>query len=262
MHPMLTTAIKAARSAGRIIVKALDHIDTLEITYKGKHDIATEIDQTAENEIIRTIKNTYRHHGILAEESGSQEGDEFLWIIDPLDGTLNFIRGYPHFSISIAIKNLHTNRIEHGIIYDPLLDELFTASKGRGAQLNSRRIRVAKSTQINHAVIGVSYPHHSSEKNIEHFASTLKAFQGKIATYRRTGSSALDLAYVAAGRLDGCWEEGLSIWDIAAGTLMIKEAGGLVGDIDGSEQFLETGNVVAGNPKIFAELLRVIHSAR
>lgn len=262
MHPMLNIAIRAARSAGKLIVKALDHIDTLEITYKNKHDIATEIDQVAENEIIRTIKSIYRHHAILAEESGFQEGDEFVWIIDPLDGTLNFVRGYPHFSISIAIKNLQTNRIEHGIIYDPLLDELFTASRGRGAQLNSRRIRVAKSTQFNHAVIGISYPHHSSEKNIDHFTNTLKAFQGKIATYRRSGSSALDLAYVAAGRLDGCWEEGLSIWDIAAGTLMIKEAGGLVGDTDGSEQFLETGNVVAGNPKIFAELLRVIHTAK
>jgi myo-inositol-1(or 4)-monophosphatase len=257
MHPMLNIAVRAARNAGDIIVRHLNRIDHLTIASKERNDFVSEADRQAEAEIIAVIRKAYPGHGILAEESGSQRGDndEFQWIIDPLDGTTNFLHGFPQFAVSIALK--HKGRLEQAVVYDPLRQELFTASRGSGAFLDNRRIRVSRQTALTGALLGTGFPY----KNQQHLDAYLNMFRALIvdtAGIRRPGSAALDLAYVAAGRLDGFWEIGLNAWDMAAGVLLIHEAGGLVGDLAGGHSYLENGNIVAATPKLFPAMLREI----
>lgn len=256
MQPLLNIAVNAARQAGDLIVRHMDMIDRITVTTKNNNDFVTEIDVKAEQLIIKAILKAYPDHGIIAEESGIVNADaDTVWVIDPLDGTRNFLHGFPFFSVSIAIKI--KQRIEHAVVYDPIRHECFSASRGRGAQLNDKRIRVSKQTQLNAALLGTGFPTHAPE-NIKRFLPTLEEMIGKCAGLRRTGSAALDLAYVASGRLDGFWEFGLRPWDIAAASLIIKEAGGLISDMQGGEHFLDHGDVVAGTPKIFKAILQTI----
>lgn len=256
VQPILNIAIRAARSAGALIVRQLERVDSLNVTEKGRNDFVTEVDQRAEQIIIDTIHKAYPNHGILAEESGQRSGDETIWIIDPLDGTTNFLHNFPHFAVSIAVE--HRSRIVQAVIFDPIRQELFTASRGEGAQLDSRRIRVSKKTSMDSALLGTGFPFRELS-NLDGYLSTLQAFMPNCAGIRRAGSAALDLAYVAAGRLDGFWEFGLKRWDIAAGVLLIHEAGGFVSDPFGGESYLDCGDIVAGNPKIAKKMLQTLH---
>lgn len=255
MHPMLNTAVKAARRAGQIINRASLDLDALTVKNKGHNDFVSEVDRAAEQAIISILLEAYPSHGILAEESGTQGDSEFQWIIDPLDGTTNFLHGFPQYAVSIAM--MHKGVLTHGVVYDPSRNDLFTASRGAGAFLNDRRIRVSKRENLKDALIGTGFPF----REFSHMDAYLGMFRDlaqKTAGIRRPGSAALDLAYTAAGRFDGFWEIGLNIWDIAAGALLIQEAGGLVGDFKGEQDYLKTGNTLAGNPRIFAQLLQVI----
>ncbi|EKD55439.1 MAG: myo-inositol-1(or 4)-monophosphatase [uncultured bacterium] len=256
-EPFLNIAIQAARAAGNIIIRALDRLDKVKITEKQPNDYVTEVDQHAERDIIAIIRKAYPKHGILAEESGETEGvDDYTWIIDPLDGTRNFIHGFPHFAVSIALS--YKGKIEHGVIYDPIRQELFTASRGKGAQLNNRRIRVSTHKELSECLLGTGFPFRHSADLITAYTDSLKALLPLAGDVRRAGAATLDLAYVACGRLDGFWEMGLKPWDMAAGSLLIKEAGGLVSDFTGAEDYLKTGNIAAGNPKILKLLLKKI----
>ncbi|MCG6865097.1 MAG: inositol-1-monophosphatase [Thiogranum sp.] len=256
MHPMLNIAVRAARNAGDIIVRQSTRIDELTITSKERNDYVSEVDRQAENEIMAVIRKAFPDHGILAEESGQHgSGDEFLWIVDPLDGTTNFLHGFPQYAVSIALQ--HKGRLEQAVIYDPMRQELFTASRGGGAQLDNRRIRVSKQTVLEGALLGTGFPY----KDQGHLSAYLEMFKALIvdsAGIRRPGSAALDLAYVAAGRFDGFWEIGLNPWDMAAGVLLVREAGGLVGDLAGGHDFMKNGNIVAAAPKLFPAMLREI----
>ena len=257
MHPMLNIAVRAARNAGDIIIRHLNRIDQLTISSKDRNDFVSEVDREAENEIIAVIHKAYPDHGVLAEESGRHKGnDEYLWIIDPLDGTTNFLHGYPQFAVSIALQ--HKGKLEQAVIYDPMRQELFTASRGGGAFLDNRRIRVSNQSGLEGALLGTGFPY----KDMRHLDAYMESFKALIvdaAGIRRPGSAALDLAYVAAGRFDGFWEVGLNVWDIAAGVLLVREAGGLVGDFEGGHDFLESGNIIAAAPKLFPAMLRKIH---
>ncbi len=259
MQPMLNIALRAARQAGEHIVRASDRLDLIPVTEKGSNDYVTEVDRAAEDIIIRTLQKAYPDHGFLAEESGSSNPDaDYIWIIDPLDGTTNFVRGIPHYAVSIACQ--HQGKIEHAVVYNPVTREEFTASRGRGAQLNGRRIRVTARTNLDGALLGTGIPFrsHQNEK-IAGYVKALEELAPQTAGIRRAGSAALDLAYVAAGRFDAFWEMGLKPWDIAAGILLIQEAGGLIGDFNGGNQYLETGNIVCGNPKCFKQVLQVVN---
>jgi len=255
MNPTLNIAVRAARSAGNVIIRNLGKLDTLAIHTKDRNDFVTEVDRQAEQEIIFILRKAFPGHGILAEESGVQEGDEYQWIIDPLDGTTNFLHGFPQFAVSIALR--HKGRMEQAVIYDPLRQELFTASRGAGATLNDRRIRVTKRNTLEGSLLGTGFPF-KSQQHLDTYLDMFRALFPQVAGIRRAGSAALDLAYVASGRLDGFWEIGLSIWDMAAGVLLIQEAGGLSSDFSGGDNHLESGNIVAGNPKLFAEILKTI----
>ncbi|HUO81715.1 MAG TPA: inositol monophosphatase family protein [Gammaproteobacteria bacterium] len=258
MAPLLNIAVRAARRAGDIIVRHLGRLESLEVASKSRNEFVTQVDRLAEQDIVQTIRHSYPDHGILAEEGGRHDGrdSEFLWIIDPLDGTTNFIHGFPVFSVSVALQ--HRGRLEHGVIYDPLRQELFTASRGEGAQLDGRRIRVSRTERMERALIGTGFPYRSKGQWVDQYFDMLRAVMDLAAGVRRPGSAALDLACVAAGRFDGFWEFGLQPWDIAAGVLLIREAGGLVGGLTGADDFHDTGNIVAGNPKIYAALLETI----
>lgn len=259
MEPLLNIAVSAARQAGDIIIRHMEQVDRLKITAKNSHEYFSEVDIKAEQSIIHAIHKAYPNHGILAEESGSKEGDgESIWIIDPLDGTSNYLHGFPFFSVSIALQV--KGRVEHGVIYDPLRHECFAASRGRGARLNDRRLRVSKQTQLSASLLGTGVPFRDVALAQRYFP-TLEAMIGKCAGIRRTGSAALDLAYLASGRLDGFWEFGLRPWDIAAGSLLVREAGGLISDAYGGDDFLKTGDVVAGTPKVFKSLLQTLSPA-
>jgi myo-inositol-1(or 4)-monophosphatase len=257
MHPQLNIALRAARSASAVIVRSIQRLDTLQITEKQQHDFATEVDRQSEQIIIDTIRQAYPRHGILAEESGKHSGDETVWIIDPLDGTTNYIHGLPHFAVSIAIQ--HKGRIEHGLIFDPIRQETFIASRGEGARLNDRRIRVSNRTGLPDSLLGTGFPFREFAF-LGPYLNILKTLIPAVAGIRRAGSAALDLAYVAAGRLDGFWEFGLAPWDIAAGALLIQEAGGFVSDCQGGEDYLHSGNIVAGAPKVFKPLLQTVRA--
>jgi len=256
MQPLLNIAVNAARQAGDLIVRHIEQVDRIKITAKNNNEYFSEVDVKAEQLIIKTILKAYPDHGIIAEESGTHNPDsDAVWIIDPLDGTTNFLHGFPFYCVSIAHRV--KNRIEHAVVYDPIRHECFSASRGRGAQLNDRRIRVSKQTQLSGSILGTGFPSRSAALT-ERYMPTFQAMFGKCAGMRRTGSAALDLAYVACGRLDGFWEFGLRPWDIAAASLLIKEAGGLIGDIHGGENYFAQGDVVAGTPKIFKSLLQTL----
>ncbi len=253
---MLNIAVRAARNAGDIIVRHLNRIDQLTVASKDRNDFVSEVDRQAEDEIIAIIRKAYPDHGVLAEESGAHEGrDEFQWIIDPLDGTTNFLHGFPQFAVSIALK--HKGRLDQAVVYDPMRQELFTASRGAGALLDNRRIRVSKQTSLGGALLGTGFPYRE-QQHMDAYLAMFKALAADTAGIRRPGSAALDLAYVAAGRFDGFWEIGLKPWDMAAGVLLVREAGGLVGDFSGGHEFLATGNIVAAAPKLFPAMLREI----
>jgi len=255
MHPMLNTAIKAARRAGNIILRHLEQLDRVAVEIKGQQDFVSEVDRQAEAEIIRVIRAAYPDHAILAEESGEQAGDEYQWIIDPLDGTTNFLHHFPQFAVSIGLE--YHKKLYQAVVFDPLKNELFTASRGAGAQLNDRRIRVSSIASLDSALLGTGFPFKSNEY-LEVWINIFRSFAASTSGVRRAGSAALDLAYVASGRLDGFWEIGLKPWDMAAGCLLIQEAGGLAGDFSGGQQFLESGNLIAGTPRIYTEMLRLM----
>lgn len=259
MHPMLNVAIKAARRAGTIINRASLDLDLVKISRKQHNDFVTEVDKAAEVAIIETLLTAYPEHAILAEESGqSWEGDaqkEHIWIIDPLDGTTNFIHGFPQYSISIALQ--YRGTIQQAVVYDPTRDELFTASKGAGAFLNSRRIRVTKRDRLSDCLIGTGFPFRA-EDDLDSYLQQFAVMTRSCAGLRRPGSAALDLAYVAAGRLDGFFERGLKPWDAAAGALLITEAGGLVGNYAGEADYLHQGELMAANPKVFGQMVRLL----
>lgn len=256
MHPYLNTAVKAARRAGDIIVRGLTRIEGVESTAKGHNDFVTSIDHAAEAAIIEILNNAYPSHGFLAEESGETKGDvNIVWIIDPLDGTTNFMHGYPQFAVSIACQV--EGKMEHGVIYDPMRQEIFTASRGAGAFLENKRLRVSNRRSLEGALIGTGFPYRDNLHLLDTYLAMFKAVTQRAAGLRRPGSASLDLAYVAAGRTDGFWEFGLRAWDTAAGTLLIREAGGLIATLDGGE-YKQNGNIVAGSPRVFNELLETI----
>jgi myo-inositol-1(or 4)-monophosphatase len=260
MHPMLNTAIKAARRAGSVINRASLDLGQLTISVKQQNDFVTEVDKVAETTIIDTLREVYPSHAILAEESGlSEQTSEFQWIIDPLDGTTNFIHGFPQYAISIALT--HKGILTHAVVFDPNRNELFTASKGGGAFLNDKRIRVSKCTKLDEALLSTGFPYRVFD-HVDAYLAIFKEMSRRCVGIRRPGAASLDLAWLAAGRIDGFWEFGLSPWDMAAGVLLIQEAGGLVSDLSGESNYLNTGNIVGGTPKVFSQLLQGIQPHR
>ncbi len=255
-EPLINIATQAARAAGNIIIRAMDRLDTVKVSEKNPNDFVSEIDQSAEKEIITIIRKAYPNHAILAEESGETDGSDYTWVIDPLDGTRNFIHGFPHFAVSIGI--MRKGHIEHGVVYDPVRQDLFVATRGKGAKLNDRRIRVSPNNQLEKCLLATGFPYRHSEEHQKAYLECLQTLIPICGDVRRTGSAALDLSYVASGRLDGFWELKLSPWDIAAGALLVKEAGGIVCDVDGGDDYMQSGNIIAGNPKILKQLLKVV----
>ena len=253
---MVNIAVRAARAAGDIIVRNMDRLDRIKVVTKQNNDFVSNVDHLAEETIISTIKQAYPDHGILAEESGKQaENSEFQWIIDPLDGTTNYLHGFPQFAVSIALK--HKDRLEVGVIYDPVSQELFTASRGNGAMLNDRKIRVTSHKGLQNALLGTGFPYYD-QSYIDTYLETMKELMQRTAGIRRPGSAALDLAWLAAGRIDGFWEFNLKAWDIAAGALIVREAGGIVSDFENKGNYLHSGDIIAAGPKVFPEMLKII----
>lgn len=255
---MLNMAIKAARAAGAIINRAALDVEAVRVSTKQVNDFVTEVDQQAEQAIIETLLTAYPGHGILAEESGNEYGNrnsDHIWIIDPLDGTTNFIHGFPVYCVSIALAV--NGRIEQAVVYDPTRNDLFTATRGRGAFLNERRIRVSKRTMLRDSLISTGFPYRPGD-NLKQYMAMLGDVMQRTSGVRRPGAAALDLAYVAAGFSDGFFEAGLSIWDVAAGSLLVTEAGGLVGNFTGEADFLEQREILAGSPRIYGQLVPVL----
>ena len=258
LHPMLNIAVKAARAGGAIISRASQDLDRLTVTSKGHNDFVTEVDQAAENAIIDTILQAYPGHAILAEESGREHGakhSDFVWIIDPLDGTTNFIHGLPQYAVSIALA--YKGRVEQAVVYDPSRNDLFYATKGKGAFLNDKRLRVSKRTRLLECLIGTGFPFRKGD-NFKRYMKMFEEVMQACAGVRRPGSAALDLCYVAAGWYDGFFETGLNPWDIAAGSLIITEAGGLVGNFTGEADYLYQRELVTGSPRIYAQLVQIL----
>lgn len=256
MHPILTVAVKAAREAGRIINKASNDVGALKVQSKDFNDFVSEVDRAAEQAIIDTLKYAYPDHGFLGEESGNtNQESENIWIIDPLDGTTNFLHNFPVYCVSIALQQKGV--LTQAVIYDPVRNDLFTASKGRGAFLNDKRIRVTNRAKLQASLIATGFPFRDFT-HLDTYLAMLKDMIKNTTGIRRPGSAALDLAYVAAGYTDGFFEIGLSSWDVAAGGLLVQEAGGMVGDFVGNESWLQTGNIVAANPKVFAQMLQIL----
>ncbi|TLY96477.1 MAG: inositol monophosphatase [Gammaproteobacteria bacterium] len=256
MQPLLNIAVRAARRAGELIVRSLNRLESLTVSSKGRNDFVTEVDRAAEQEIIGSIRRLYPQHAFLAEESGRSGGEhETLWIIDPLDGTTNFLHGFPVFAVSIACQI--RGRLEHAVVYDPMRGELFTASRGAGAHLDNHRMRVSKARALEGALIATGFPYRANTRYLDAYLAMLKAVTLQVAGVRRPGAAALDLAYVAAGRVDAFWELGLAPWDTAAGTLLIQEAGGHIGTLAGAE-YRQEGHIVAGSPKVYAALVELL----
>ncbi len=258
LHPMLNIAIKAARSAGAIINRASLDLDLLRISSKGPNDFVTEVDQAAEQTIIETLLTAYPGHGILAEESGRTHGakdSDYVWIIDPLDGTTNFLHGFPVYAVSIALA--FRGQVQQAVVYDPTRNDMFYASKGRGAFLNDKRLRVSKRTRMAESLIGTGFPFRKGD-NFKRYVQMFEEVMQSCAGLRRPGAAALDLCYVAAGYYDGFFETGLNPWDIAAGSLIITEAGGLIGNFTGEADYLYQREVVAGNPKVYGQLVQIL----
>jgi myo-inositol-1(or 4)-monophosphatase len=255
MHPLLNIAVRAARRAGEVIVRALVRLDSLQVSSKGRNDYVSEIDRTAEREIIEIIHKLYPEHAILAEESGASGDNDTVWIIDPLDGTTNFLHGFPVFAVSIAVQ--HQGKLEIGVIYDPMRQEIFTAARGGGAHLENHRMRVSKQRGLEGSLLSTGFPYREDEPYADNYFAMFRKLTTLSSGIRRPGSAALDLAYVAAGRTDGFWELGLKPWDTAAGTLMVREAGGRVGTL-GGEEYKLGANIVAGAPKVYEALIEAI----
>lgn len=258
MHPYLNIATEAAQAAGKVIRYYQERFDQISVEHKGRNDYVSQCDLEAEQAIIKTIRKYHPNHAILAEETGKQKGDDTSkveWIIDPLDGTTNFLHQFPQYAVSIGVRE--KGKLTHAAIYDPVADELFTASRGAGAYLNKFRIRVTDQKSLTDSLLATGFPYHDFSY-IDDYLASFKAFMTTTAGIRRAGSAALDLAYVACGRVDGFWEFNLKPWDIAAGALLIKEAGGLVTDFNGGEDYLESGNIMAANPKLYKEMAQVI----
>lgn len=262
MEPTINIALRAARKAGELIVRAGDKLDRLHIERKSVNDYVSEVDRAAEREIIAQLSKAYPTHGFIAEESGASgpRDADTVWVIDPLDGTTNFLRGIPHYCVSIAC--LYRGRLEHAVVLDPIRREEFTASRGRGAQLNGARIRVSGLASLDGALLGTGIPFKSRHQDtLPAYCESLEHLAAQCAGIRRAGAAALDLAYVAAGRLDAFWEIGLSQWDMAAGVLLVQEAGGLVSDFQGGDAYMSSGNIVCGNPKCFKAVLQGVQPA-
>ncbi len=262
MEPMTNIALRAARKAGDLVVRAGDEMDRIGAKAKGSADFVTDVDIAAEKEILYHLRKTYPDHAFLCEESGllGEADSEYLWVIDPLDGTSNFMKGIPHYAVSIAC--LKNGRPEHAVVLDPIRREEFVASRGAGARMNGKRLRVSAVTEMASALLGTGIPFLGhEEKRLQAHANTMAQLAGQSMGIRRAGAASLDLAYVAAGRLDAFWEVGLSKWDIAAGALLIQEAGGLIADLSGAEGYLESGDVVCGTPKIFKQVLQTVGKA-
>ncbi|MFK7995408.1 MAG: inositol monophosphatase family protein [Granulosicoccus sp.] len=257
MNPMLNIGIRAARAAGKVITQNVDRYDPLSIQKKQRNDFVTEVDKKAEAEIIGVLRKAYPDHSFLCEESGliGDEKSEFQWIIDPLDGTTNFIHGLPHYSVSIAL--MQKGRLFQAVIYDPMRQELFTAGKGEGAFLDSKRLRVSNRSKLGDALLSSGFPYRDGQ-DLDFYQRTQRHFTERSAGVRRLGSAALDLAYVAAGRVEGCWLTGLQSWDIAAGALIVREAGGLINDFDGGDEWMTRGELIAAAPKIHHHMLEVM----
>jgi myo-inositol-1(or 4)-monophosphatase len=252
MQPLLNIAVRAARRAGDLIVRSIPRLDSIQVATKGRNDFVSEVDQAAEQEIIATIRRAHPDHGFLAEESGRSGSDENVWIVDPLDGTTNFLHGFPTFAVSIALEQ--KGRLTQAVVYDPMRQELFTASRGDGAQLDGKRIRVSRQPGLEGALIGTGFPYRSNARWLDSYIEMMKVVMKHAAGLRRPGAASLDLAYLAAGRLDGFWEIGLGPWDTAAGTLLIVEAGGRIGTLTGND-YQQGGHVIAGTPKVYAALV-------
>jgi myo-inositol-1(or 4)-monophosphatase len=258
LHPMLNIAVKAARSAGAIINRAALDIDLLKVNTKNPNDFVTEVDHASERVIIDTLLEAYPGHGILAEESGRTHGakhSDYVWIIDPLDGTTNFIHGLPTYAVSIALA--YRGQVQQAVVYDPARNDLFYASKGRGAFLNDRRLRVSKRIRLSDSLIGTGFPFRKGD-NFKRYMKIFEEVMQNCAGLRRPGAAALDLCYVAAGWYDGFFETGLQPWDVAAGSLMVSEAGGLIGNFTGDADYLHQREVVAGNPKVYGQLVQIL----
>ncbi|MBM3115698.1 inositol monophosphatase family protein [Jeongeupia naejangsanensis] len=255
MHPMLNTAVRAARRAASVIQRASNNLDLIQPEKKGHNDFVSEVDRAAEQAIIETILEAYPTHAIIAEESGARGNSEYVWIIDPLDGTTNFLHGFPQYAVSIALE--HRGVITQAVVYDPNRNDLFTATRGVGAFLNDRRIRVSKVRDLSDALVGTGFPYTKFD-NLDAYMAIFRDMAQKAAGVRRPGAAALDLAYVACGRFDGFFEFDLKLVDIAAGTLLVQEAGGLVTDFAGEEKFLESGDVLCGTPRVFGQMLQLI----
>ena len=258
LHPTLTIAVKAARRAGSIINRGARELDLLTVTSKGPKDFVSVVDREAERTIVETLLGSYPDHAILAEEGtarGANATAENIWIIDPLDGTTNFLHGFPQYCVSIALQ--HRGQITQAVIYDPVRNDLFTATRGRGAFLNDRRIRVSKRDHLRDCLIGTGFPFRDGSY-LDTYLRMMKKMIEQTAGLRRPGAAALDLAYVAAGFYDGFWEVGLNPWDVAAGSLLIQEAGGLIGDLAGDADFLEGGQVIAATPKVFPQMVAAL----
>ncbi len=248
MQAHLNTAVQVARKAGDVAAGYFNRAERLDVRSKGRNEFVTQVDQAAEQIIIDGIRERYPDHAFLAEEGGAQGEHDYRWVIDPLDGTTNFVHGMPVFAVSIALEV--RGQLEAAVIYDPTRQEIFTALRGDGAQLEGRRIRVSKQNTLAGALVGTGFPYRADEQTMDRYLRMLKPVLQQTAGIRRPGAAALDLAYLAAGRIDGFWEFGLKPWDMAAGVLMIREAGGIVSELDGADNLLATGNVVAGTPKV------------
>ena len=256
MHPFLNIATEAARKAGALLERYYQRLDQLTVEEKGPNDFVSEADRRAEAIIVDTIHKYYPQHSIIAEEGhGRRTQADVEWIIDPLDGTTNFLHGFPHFAVSIAVRE--KGRLTHGVIYDPLRDELFAASKGEGARLNNVRIRVSERKKLEHALLATGIPYREFDY-VDSYMQSLRYFMMNTAGIRRAGSAALDLAYTACGRVDGYWEFNLRPWDIAAGALIVREAGGIVTDFAGGENYLKSGNILTANPYLIRDMAKVI----
>jgi myo-inositol-1(or 4)-monophosphatase len=255
MHPMLNIAIRAARAGGRVLTQYMDRVDSLQTTEKARNDFVTEVDRRSEAEIVNVLRRAYPDHAILGEEGGQSGEDNapFKWFVDPLDGTTNYLHGYPAYCVSIAVAQ--HNRLEQAVVYNPFTQELFTASRGAGATLDEKRIRVSKCNAVADALLGTGF-NNNGTLGQSGYLRTFREFNSTARNLRRQGAAALDLAYVAAGRLDGFWEFGLQPWDTAAGALLVREAGGLVGTMSGGDDWLESGNIVAASPRVYDSMLR------
>jgi myo-inositol-1(or 4)-monophosphatase len=263
MQAMANIALRAARGASQIMLRALDRLDGLHIELKAANDLVSEVDRDTETVIVAALHKAYPDHAIVGEEHGqsvaASNGSDYTWIIDPLDGTTNYLQGIPHYAISLAV--MRGKQIEHGVIVDPLKNDEFVASRGHGAQLNGKRIRVNPVTRLEDALLNTGIPPGSIASDLDSYMAILKQFTGQCRAVRRLGSAALDLAYVASGRADGFWEIGLKPWDIAAGVLLVREAGGFVGDLTGGDDFMDSGDIVAANPRLFKLMIQGIRSA-